>query len=101
MTHILSMKPIHLADVQELAGDLESRPEFRDYLKHFSKLDKKQADELSEKLKAMNNIKIREDSIVKVVDLLPRDSESLSKVFNDVSLDEKEINEILEVVKDY
>lgn len=101
MTNILSMRPVHLAEVQELAGDLESRPELRDYLKQFSKVSKKHSDELADKLRSMNNAKIREDSIVKVVDLLPRDSEALVKIFSDVSLDEKEINEILELVKEY
>ncbi len=101
MTNILSMKPVHFAEVQELAGDLESRPELRDYLKHFSKISRKHSDELAEKLRAMNNAKIRENSIVKVVDLLPRDAEAVSKIFSDVSLDEKETNEILEIVKEY
>ena len=101
MTTIISMKPVSLVEVQELAGDLESRPELRDYLKHFCKIDKKQSDELGDKLRAMNNAKIRADSIVKVVDLLPRDAESISKIFNDTSLDEKETNEILAIVKEY
>ncbi len=101
MTTILSMKPVSLAEVQEISGDLESRPELRDYLKQFSKLEKKKADELYNKLKDMNNPKIREEAIVKVVDLLPKDSEAVSKIFNDVSLDEKETNEIIELVKEY
>ncbi len=101
MTTIISMRPVSLAEVQEIAGDLESRPELRDYLKHFSKLDRKQSDELSEKLREMKNAKIRDESIVKVVDLLPQDSEAMSKIFNDVSLDEKETNEILALVKEY
>src|SRR3989344_5775200 len=98
---ILKMTPVHLAEVQELAGDLDSRPELRDYLKEFSKLDKKKSDALVEGLKAIGNLKIREESMMKIVDLLPRDSESVAKIFNDNSLDEKEINEILEVVKEY
>ncbi|MGV8142485.1 MAG: hypothetical protein ACP5NS_02500 [Candidatus Pacearchaeota archaeon] len=101
MTTIISMRPVSLAEVQDIAGDLEARPELRDYLKQFSKLDKKQAHELTQKLKDMSNAKIRDESIVKVVDLLPRDSEAMSKIFNDVSLDEKETNEILELVKEY
>jgi len=95
------MTPIHLADVQELSGDLDSKPELRDYLKEFSKLDKKKADTLAEGLRGIGNPKIREDSIVKIIDLLPRDAESVSKIFNDSSLDEKEVNEILSVVKEY
>ncbi|MEK6792848.1 MAG: hypothetical protein AABX95_03440 [Nanoarchaeota archaeon] len=98
---ILKMTPIHLADVQELSGDLDSKPELRDYLKGFSKLGKKKADVLVESLRSIGNPKIREDAIMKIVDLLPRDAESVSKIFNDTSLDEKEVNEILSVVKEY
>ena len=39
---ILKMTPVHLADVKELAGDLESKPELKNYLKEFSKLDLRQ-----------------------------------------------------------
>src|SRR3989338_7186360 len=98
---ILNMRPVHLADVQELSGDLEAKPDLRDYLKEFSKLGKKQADALANSVRAIDSVKMREEFIIKIVDLLPRDSESISKIFNDVSLDEKETNEILAVVKEY
>jgi len=98
---ILKMTPVHLAEVKELAGDLETKPELRDYLKEFSKLDKKKADALSAALNGLNNPKIKEEFIVKIADLLPKDAESISKIFNDIPLDEKEINEILTLVKEY
>jgi DNA-directed RNA polymerase subunit F len=98
---ILKMTPVHLGDVKELAGDLEAKPELRDYLKEFSKLDKTRADSLLENLRTIGNPKLKGESIVKIVDLIPRDSESVSKILNDISLDEKEINEILMAVKEY
>ena len=98
---ILKMTPVHLGQVKELAGDLESKPELRDYLKEFSKIDKEKADTLLESLKGLGNPKMKEEYIVKVVDLLPKDSDEIIKIFNDVSLDEKEINEILAAVKEY
>lgn len=98
---ILKMTPVHLGEVKELAGDLESKPELRDYLKEFSKLDKKKSDDLLESLRALGNLKLKEEQLVKVVDLLPKDSDEILKIFNDISLDEKEINEILAAVKEY
>ncbi len=98
---ILKMTPVHLADVKELSGDLESKPELRDYLKEFSKLDKKKADALAESIMGIGNPKIRGEQLIKIIDLLPKDTESLTKIFNDTSLDEKEVNEILAVVKEY
>lgn len=98
---IIKMTPVHLADVKELSGDLESKPELRDYLKEFSKLDKLKADALLESLKAIGNPKIKEEFMIKIVDLLPKDPESVAKIFNDSSLDEKEVTEILVAVKEY
>lgn len=95
------MTPVHLGEVKELAGDLEDKPELRDYLKEFSKLDKSKADSLLEAIKLIGNLKIKDEAMVKIVDLLPKDSESLLKIFNDISLDEKEIEQILAVVKEY
>ena len=98
---IISMKPLHLADVKELAGDLADKPELHNYLKEFGYLDKKESDALAKAISDLNNPKIREDSLVKIVDLLPKDAESVNKIFNDISLDEKEVNEILAIVKEH
>jgi len=101
MINIISMKPVTLADVKEISGDLEAKSDLRDYLKEFSKLTKKQSDNVVETLRKMNNAKFKEEYIVKVADLIPKNAEGISKIFSDVSLDEKEINEILAVVKEY
>ncbi len=98
---IISMKPLYLSEVKELAGDLSEKPELNEYLKEFCKLDKKQSAELAKAVNDLNNPKIKDEFVVKIVDLLPRDAESVNKIFNDVSLDEKEINDILAVVKEH
>ncbi len=101
MTNIISMKPVTLSEVKEIIGDSESKPELKDYLKEFSKLTKKQSDEIIESLRKMNNAKFKEEYIIKVADLLPKNTENIVKIFEDVSLDEKEINEVLAIVKEY
>ena len=98
---IIEMKPLNLSEVKELVKDLEEKKEIKDYLKKFGKLSKEKAAKLSKDLKSIDNIKINSGHISKIVDFLPRDSEDLSKIFNDVSLDEKEINEILDIVREY
>lgn len=98
---ILDLKPLNLAEVKELVKDLEDKGEILDYLKKFGKLSKDDAEKLSGELRALDNLKIKESHLVKVVDLLPTDNSSVNKIFNDVSLDEKEINEILEIVRRY
>lgn len=98
---ILEQKPLNLADVKKLAGNLEEKKQVADYLKKFGKLDKKKADELSEEIRKLENIKIREEDIVKIADFRPDDIEELNKLFSEVSLTEEESNAILEIVKKY
>lgn len=98
---ILQMRPLHLAEVNELAGELEKNKDLKDYLKKFRKLSKEKADALLEELRATDNLKLKEEFLVKIADFLPRDAESLNKIFIEVSLDEKEIQQILEIVKKY
>jgi len=59
------------------------------------------AESLKKEILALNNPKINEFHAVKTVDFLPRETRDVNKIFNDVSLNEEEINAILEIVKKY
>jgi len=61
----------------------------------------KEAKELYVEIENLNNPKIKEEHIVKIVDFLPKDVEDVSKIFNDISLNEEETNVILALVKKY
>lgn len=98
---ILNKTPLALAYVKEYTKDLDEAKPMVPYLKKFSKLSKADADKLVAGLRALNNHKLKEESLVKILDLLPRDSEDLGKIFLDVSLTEEEANAILAVVKNY
>jgi len=98
---VLEMKPLNLSEVKEFAGDLEEKRNLEAYLKKFGKLKKEKAKALAEEIRALDNMKIKEEDITKVIDFLPEDSEELNKIFRDVSLDEKEENELLEIIKKY
>jgi DNA-directed RNA polymerase subunit F len=98
---IHNMEPLNLAEVKELSGDLEEKKDLMDYLKKFGKLTKEKADALTTELKGLDNLKLKKEFLVKIVDFLPRNSESLNKIFIEVSLDEKETQEILDIVKKY
>jgi DNA-directed RNA polymerase subunit F len=98
---ILEMKSLSLTEVKELAGDLDEKKELRDYLKKFSKLSVADAKKLSEELEAVGNLKVKKEHIAKIVDFLPKNTEDINKIFSDVSLDEKEANDLLGIVKEY
>lgn len=98
---ILNMKHLNLAEVKEIVKDIDEKKDVKDYLKKFGKLSKEKAEKLAEELRTLGNAKIKEEYLVKIVDFLPKDAEELNKIFHDISLDEKEINEILEIIKKY
>lgn len=98
---ILNRKPLNLAQVKEYSKELDSSLPIIEYLKSFSNLSIKDAEKLSQEIADLNNPKIKEEHITKVVDLLPRDSEDLNKIFNEVSLSEDEAKTLLEITKNY
>jgi DNA-directed RNA polymerase subunit F len=93
--------PITLAEVVELAGDSESGKKVKDFIKRFNKMPVKKAKEMKTELTDLDLIKLKDMHIVKIVDFLPENAIELNKVVVDVSLDQEEINKILDVVKKY
>lgn len=97
---IVSKKALTLAEVKEYTKDQDNKV-LSDYLKAYGKLSLKDSRDLCKELESLNNHKVKEEHIVKIADFLPKDSEDLSKIFNDVSLNEEETNVILGIVKKY
>jgi DNA-directed RNA polymerase subunit F len=98
---IISMKPLALLEVKEIVDKLEERDELKNYLKKFTKGKTNKSEKITEELVALNNLKLKKESIVKILDFSPKDSESLNKIFTETPLDEKETKEILEIVERY
>lgn len=92
-------RPISLAEVMALSGDSEKATSIKKFIKGFSKMDVKEAQEIKEELRALDLIKLKEAHIVKIVDFLPTSASELNKVIIDLSLDQEEINKILDVTK--
>ena len=98
---ILSRKPVTLAEVDALVPKGDEKKPIHDYLKKFAKLSKEDADKLLEELRGLNNPKLKEENLIKLVDFLPKDSEDVNKILNEANLSEAEANAILEIVKKY
>jgi len=103
---IKNSKVLSLAEVKEKLEKQEETERIKqisDYLKKFSKIDYKEAIKLQEELRKLDIVKLRERHIVKIIDLVPEDAEDLHKIFvgEDVSLDQNEIEKILNVIKKY
>ena len=98
---ILNKTPATLTETQEIVSKLEGKGELKNYLKKFTELKKDKALALKKDIENLNNHKIKEENIVKIVDFLPKDAEDVNKIFTDVSLNEEEINAITQIVKGY
>lgn len=98
---ILNRTPLSLAQVKSYVKDLDTNKAIHSYLKAFGNLEKANAEKLAAELRALNNHKIREETIVKIIDFCPKDTEDINKIFTDVSLTEEEASAILSIVKNY
>lgn len=90
-----------LAEVADLAGDAEKERDIKKFIKQFTKMPVSKAREMKEALKKLDLIKLKEEHIVKIVDFMPEDAMDLNKIIEGISLDQDEVNKILEVVKKY
>ncbi len=99
---IKNSEPLSMAEVIEYVrkGE-ESETEIIGFIKKFNKLKAKEAIQLKQEIESLNIIKVRAEYLVKIIDLLPENSEELNKIFVDVSLDEDETKKILDTVKKF
>lgn len=98
---IKEQKPITMAEVVASVGDSEKAMDIKKFVKNFDIMDVKKAKEMQEELRALDLIKLKEEHIVKIVDFVPTSASELNKVIIEVSLDQDEINKILDVTGKY
>jgi len=99
---IKNQKPVSMVKVLKyLKKDKESGAELAGFIKKFTKMDAKKTQELKEKLLDLDLMKMKEDHIIKIIDLMPESSEDLNKIFVSVNLDEDEKRKILETIKGF
>jgi DNA-directed RNA polymerase subunit F len=108
---IKSIDPLSLVEVREIIS--ESSREDKDekeennskkiasFAKKVTKLKGNDAEKLKKEINDLGILKMKPAYLVKLIDILPRDAEDVRKIFIDVSLDQNEINQILESVKKY
>jgi DNA-directed RNA polymerase subunit F len=89
------------SEVLELIGDGERAVKVKNFIKEYYKLKPADAKKLKEELNGLNLIKLREEHIVNIVNFLPQDASDIMKILPDNSLDQEEINKILDVIKKY
>lgn len=99
---IRKSEPLSMPETLEfLDKKNEKDAEVIGFVNKFTKLNEKEGKEMKKKLSDLDLMKIKEEHIVKIIDLMPENSEDLSKIVMGVSLDEDETKKILEIVKEF
>lgn len=99
---IIDMKSLSMTEASEIAAASSTEEqEIISFIKRFVKLNEKDAKALRVELEELGLAKIKDEYLVKIIDLLPEDASDLNKIFVDVSLDEDEIHKILDITKKY
>ena len=95
------MRALDLGEVKKIIGSLDSekKKQLEGFIKKFSKIKQEKAEQLRKGLSELGLLKLKEEHIVKIIDILPEDAPDLNKIFIDISLNEDETNKILEVIK--
>jgi len=98
---ITKAEPLSLVEAGKLVSTGEESKEIKSYIKKFGKIKPEKATEIRKNIEGLDNIKIKKTHIAKIIDILPEDAEDVNKIFTDISLNEEELNKVLEIVKKY
>lgn len=98
---IINKQPLSMVEALEHVNkDEESETDIIGFIKKFIK-PKKGIGELRKKLQELGLIKVKEEHIAKIIDLMPETAEELNKIFVDVGLDEDEVQKITNIIKEF
>jgi DNA-directed RNA polymerase subunit F len=101
---IKSIKPLSLSEVNDILSEKQESEKInqvKDFAKKFLKIKSEDSKKLNKELEEMGLIKLKQENIAKIIDIMPEDADDVRKIFAEVSLDENEISKILEVTKKY
>ncbi len=99
---IRKSEPLSMAEVLKyLDKNEEKEMELIGFIKNFTKLNAEEAQEIKKRFEKLDLIKLKDEYIIKIIDVMPENSEDLNKILSGVSLDEDETKKILDIVKEF
>lgn len=100
---IKETKPLSISEALEMFEDSEDekKKEVAGFFKNFVSIKPEEAKKLRSELEEAGILKLKQESIAKIIDLLPETELELNKILVNESLDENETNKILEIAKKY
>jgi len=94
---------LSIAEIQEYIKKDKDNEELMKFTKNFTKLTPKNAQELRKKLNDLDLMKLKQEQLTKIIEIMPEEKEELNKIFSasSISLSEDESNKILDTVKEF
>lgn len=110
-TEIIKETPLSLIEMKEKLQEIKKRDKelnFRakkteEYLNVIAKIKLNKANELKKELENLEIARLKPNQIIKLVDVLPKDMDSLRMLFSNenLTLKQEDITKILDIVKKY
>ena len=95
-------EPLSMAESLEFIEDKkDSEDDVKKMIKKFVKLKPEEGKKLREKISSFKLIKLKQESISKIIDIMPENRDNLNKIFADISLDEEESKKILDAIEEF
>lgn len=95
-------EPLSMAEALKYTEDeKDSEANIRKLIKKFVKLNPGEAAKVREKLSSLGLLKLKQEYVSKVIDIMPENQENLNKIFTDVVLDEDESKKILDAIGEF
>ncbi len=103
---IKDTRPLNMQETRKILESLkdkddEKKKQLSVFMKKFIKSKAGKSKEISKEIESLGLLKMKQENIVKIIDLMPEDAADLNKIFTDTTLNEEETNKILEIVKKY
>ena len=108
---ILSEQPINMVELKEELEAIKKRDKelgiistkTEEYLNQFVSLSSKQAKELEEKLRALNISRLKDEFIIKIIDVMPATIDDLKTLLQGyvVSINQEGMKQIIDVVNEF
>jgi DNA-directed RNA polymerase subunit F len=98
---IIDQKPLSMSEaLKYIKKDESEETDVIGFIKKFTKTKSEKAEELRKKLLEFDLLKLKEEYISKIIDLMPEEAGELNKIFVDVNLDDEEVQKVLNAIKE-
>jgi len=106
---VINEKPLTMAELKEKLEEIKKRDKelsdratkTHEYLNKFAHLKEKEALKLKEEILKLDIPRLKEKHIIKIIDIMPKDIESLKLIFasENITIKQESLQKILDVMK--